>query len=85
MQRSGVQLTSATGARVCREVLRREGAGAALGVVETMHAAAALGMLCHGAGRALLVKVLSRAADEDPADCAANEDSSSSGSVSQVY
>ena len=66
MQRSGVQLTSATGARVCREVLRREGAGAALGVVETMHAAAALGMLCHGAGRALLVKVLSRAADEDP-------------------
>lgn len=70
MQRSGVQLTSATGARVCREVLRREGAGAALQVVETMHAAAALGMLHHGAGRALLVKVLSRAADEDPAAAA---------------
>ena len=66
MQRSGIQLTSATGARVCREVLRREGVGATLAVAETMQAADSLGMIFHRAGRELLVHVLSRAADEEP-------------------
>ena len=70
MKRSGVQLTSATGARVCREVLRQEGAGAALSVVGTMHAADSLGMLFHSSGRKILVNVLSRAADEDAATAA---------------
>ena len=70
MQRSGIQLTSATCARVCREVLRREGVGATLAVAETMQSVDSLGMIHHRAGRELLVRILSRAADEEPAAAA---------------